>query len=180
MRFELKRLQHDLGVTTVYVTHDQSEALALSHTIAVMNEGRIVQIGPPKDIYERPGGRFVAEFIGTTNFIPGKVLGAGANGAVEIETAFGKMEIDGREAPGAGSAIMVSARPEHVRVSLEKPQGFAWQGKIETQIFLGFHQDVELRIGEVLLQARLHPSLRVESGVNVYVQIDPDRCVVCQ
>ncbi len=177
MRFELKRLQRDLGVTTVYVTHDQSEALALSHTIAVMNEGRIVQIGPPKDIYERPDGRFVAEFIGTSNFIPGKVLGPAGIG-VAVETALGKLELHSAETPGA--EIMLSARPEHVRVTIERPQGYSWQGKVETQIFLGFHQDVELRIGETLLQARLHPSLRVESGTTVFVQIDPERCVVCQ
>src|SRR5436853_217312 len=72
MRFELKRLQRELGLTTVYVTHDQSEALAMSNEIAVMNEGRIVQIGSPRDIYERPNSRFVADFVGTTNFIDAK------------------------------------------------------------------------------------------------------------
>ena len=73
MRFELKRLQRELSLTTVYVTHDQSEALALSHEIAVMNEGRIVQIGTPREIYERPRNQFVADFVGTTNFIGGTV-----------------------------------------------------------------------------------------------------------
>ena len=75
MRFELKRLQRELKITTVYVTHDQSEALALSHQIAVMSEGRIQQIGSPRDIYERPASQFVADFVGTTNFIEGTVLG---------------------------------------------------------------------------------------------------------
>ena len=75
MRFELKRIQRELGLTTVYVTHDQSEALALSHEIAVMNEGRIVQIGSPRDIYERPASKFVADFIGSTNFLDARILG---------------------------------------------------------------------------------------------------------
>src|ERR1051326_9194420 len=75
MRFELKRLQRELKITTVYVTHDQSEALALSHEIAVMNEGRIQQIGSPRDVYERPGNAFVADFVGSTNFLDGSVLG---------------------------------------------------------------------------------------------------------
>src|SRR5689334_16046101 len=74
MRFELKRLQRDLKITTVYVTHDQSEALALSHEIAVMNEGRIQQIGRPRDIYEHPANRFVADFVGTNNFFEGTVV----------------------------------------------------------------------------------------------------------
>src|SRR5207249_9019568 len=76
MRFELKRLQRELGITTVYVTHDQSEALALSHQIAVMNRGRNEQIGAPREIYERPVNQFVADFIGSTNFLDGTVSGA--------------------------------------------------------------------------------------------------------
>src|SRR5438552_818905 len=82
MRFELKRLQRELKITTVYVTHDQSEALALSHQIAVMNEGRIQQIGKPRDVYERPANQFVADFVGNTNFIEGTVGGVGASGGV--------------------------------------------------------------------------------------------------
>ena len=76
MRTELKRLQRELSLTTVYVTHDQSEALALSHEIAVMNEGRVVQVGTPRQIYEQPKNQFVADFVGTTNFIGGTVDGA--------------------------------------------------------------------------------------------------------
>src|SRR5438067_52242 len=74
MRLELKRIQRELSITTVYVTHDQAEALALSHEIAVMKEGRIVQIGSPRSIYERPQDRFVAEFIGNSNFIEAEVV----------------------------------------------------------------------------------------------------------
>src|SRR4029077_16688062 len=73
MRTELKRLQRELNLTTVYVTHDQGEALALSHEIAVMSEGRVVQIGTPRQIYETPANQFVADFVGTTNFIGGTV-----------------------------------------------------------------------------------------------------------
>src|SRR5205085_2033262 len=73
MRFELKRLQRELRITTVYVTHDQSEALALSHQIAVMHEGRIQQIGRPRDVYERPANPFVADFVGNTNFLEGRL-----------------------------------------------------------------------------------------------------------
>src|SRR3954452_4354404 len=73
MRTELKRLQRELNLTTIYVTHDQSEALALSHEIAVMNDGRVVQIGSPRQIYETPHDQFVADFVGTTNFVCGTV-----------------------------------------------------------------------------------------------------------
>src|SRR3954454_9457921 len=88
MRFELKRMQRDLGLTAIYVTHDQSEALALSSRIAVMNAGRIVQIGKPREIYERPNCQFVADFIGVTNFVPGTVA-ARADGRYRVRTSDG-------------------------------------------------------------------------------------------
>ena len=82
MRFELKRMQRELKITTVYVTHDQSEALALSHQIAVMSDGRILQIGSPRDIYERPRNKFVADFVGTTNFLEATITGWSQIGSV--------------------------------------------------------------------------------------------------
>ncbi|MCW2635604.1 MAG: iron transporter ATPase, partial [Blastococcus sp.] len=92
MRFELKRLQRELKITTVYVTHDQSEALALSHQIAVMNQGRIQQIGTPRQIYERPANQFVADFVGTTNFLDGTVLGPdGSSDLYVIDTEIGQL-----------------------------------------------------------------------------------------
>ncbi|MGE3248085.1 MAG: ABC transporter ATP-binding protein, partial [Beijerinckiaceae bacterium] len=86
MRFELKRIQRDNGLTTIYVTHDQGEALALSHEIAVMSEGRIVQIGSPKAIYDHPRTKFVADFIGTTNFLDGAVKGESGSGRFAVDT----------------------------------------------------------------------------------------------
>src|SRR6516225_704638 len=93
MRFELKRLQRDLRITTVYVTHDQSEALALSHEIAVMSEGRIVQIGSPREVYERPCNRFVADFIGTTNFIDAQVTEETGEGRCRVGTPLGALNV---------------------------------------------------------------------------------------
>src|SRR5499426_1796585 len=89
MRTELKRLQRELGITTVYVTHDQSEALALSHQIAVMNGGRIEQVGSPREVYERPCNRFVADFIGTTNFIDAQVIEETGDGRCHVGTPVG-------------------------------------------------------------------------------------------
>src|SRR5207244_1215688 len=93
MRFELKRLQRELGITTVYVTHDQSEALALSHSIAVMNKGRIEQIGAPREIYERPVNQFVADFIGSTNFLDATVSAAdGGAGFYRVRCELGEVK----------------------------------------------------------------------------------------
>src|SRR5438067_4317000 len=114
MRFELKRLQRELGVTTVYVTHDQAEALALSHEVAVMNEGRIVQIGSPRAIYERPKNRFVAEFIGSSNFLEAIVLGADNRpGLWRVRASFGDLVAQSERVLAPGASVTLSVRPEH-------------------------------------------------------------------
>src|SRR6186997_1485860 len=111
MRFELKRLQRELGITTVYVTHDQSEALALSHEIAVMSEGRIQQIASPREIYERPVNSFVADFVGSTNFLDGSVLGPdGAEGQYRVRTPIGDVSVLGTEAFKPNDKVLVSVR----------------------------------------------------------------------
>src|ERR671935_952752 len=118
MRFELKRLQRDLGITTVYVTHDQSEALALSHSIAVMNRGRIEQIGAPREIYERPANQFVADFIGTTNFLDATVAGAdGAAGFYRVRCELGDVKAHALEALQAADKVVLSVRPEDIHLS---------------------------------------------------------------
>src|SRR5262249_57220852 len=110
MRSELKRLQRDLNLTTVYVTHDQSEALALSHEIAVMNEGRVVQVGTPRQIYEEPHDKFVADFVGTTNFIGGTVT-AVEGGRCTVSSAMGDIEAHATEGVGKNAAVIVSVPP---------------------------------------------------------------------
>src|SRR4029077_19732701 len=116
MRSELKRLQRELKLTTVYVTHDQSEALALSHEIAVMNEGRVVQIGTPRQIYEQPQDRFVADFVGNTNFIPG-IVTAIVDGRCDVSSSLGEIKAHASEGVSRSVNVMVSVRPEDVELS---------------------------------------------------------------
>ena len=121
MRFELKRIQRELGITTVYVTHDQSEALALSHMIAVMDRGRIVQVGTPRDVYERPSDRFVADFVGTTNFLDAAVVGTGGGERCRVRTAVGELNVRCGEYLRANDPVLVSVRPEDVELSEQPP-----------------------------------------------------------
>src|SRR5262245_11488919 len=116
LRFELKRLQRELGITSVYVTHDQIEALALSSMVAVMRDGKIMQVGKPREIYERPNCRFVAEFIGTSNFIDGVVKGRDGD-RIEVETSAGRLLVDRGEEVPAGTEVVVSIRPEAVHLA---------------------------------------------------------------
>ncbi len=116
MRFELKRLQRELGITAVYVTHDQVEALAMSNRIAVVREGKIEQIGKPREIYERPASRFVADFIGTSNFIDGTVKERQGQIYV-VGTAEGDLRVPSDRDFSPGDAVVASARPEHIVIS---------------------------------------------------------------
>jgi iron(III) transport system ATP-binding protein len=179
MRFELKRLQRELRITTVYVTHDQSEALALSHSIAVMNEGRIQQTGSPREIYERPVNAFVADFVGNTNFLEGSVLGPdGADNHYRVRTEIGDLNVLATEPFRAEDKVLVSVRPEDVELVEAKPGGRnVWEAKVDQKVFLGECVDFQVKLGERVLMSRRHPSLRTPIGHAIYVQLDPDKCV---
>ena len=183
MRFELKRLQRELKITTVYVTHDQTEALALSHDIAVMREGRIQQIGSPRDIYERPVNEFVADFVGTTNFIEGTVLGRESEpeGAWAIRTEIGEIAVTGSEALRSNERVMLSVRPEDVELSETRPEGGnVWEGRVDQKVFLGEAVDFRVKVGTRTMLSRRHPTLRTPVGAPIFVQLNPDKCVALQ
>src|SRR3954464_4004670 len=178
-RFELKRPQRDLGITTVYVTHDQSEALALSHSIAVMNKGRIEQIGPPREIYERPVNQFVADFIGSTNFLDATVSGAeGGSGFYRVRCELGEVKAFAHESLAAADKVVLSVRPEDIQLSESRPEGEnVWEGTVDQKVFLGEFADWQVAVGERRLQSRVHPSLRTKAGERIFVRIDPEKCV---
>ena len=181
MRFELKRLQRELKITTVYVTHDQSEALALSHQIAVMHAGRIQQIGSPRDIYERPASQFVADFVGTSNFIEGTVLRpeSAPDGCVVVRTEIGDVTVRAVQALRSDERVAVSVRPEDVDLTEARPTGGnVWQGLVDQKVFLGEAVDFQVKLGTRTLLSRRHPTLRTKIGDAIFVQLDPEKCVV--
>ena len=148
VRGEIRALQQDLGITTVYVTHDQEEALSLSDRVAVMREGRVQQVAPPKTLYERPLNRFVADFVGTNNFVRG-VVKTVADGRVVVDTPLGPI----RARPGdvaAGGPCVVAVRPENV--SLEGAGDNVVEGRVRLASYLGntLRYDVETAPGLVL------------------------------
>jgi iron(III) transport system ATP-binding protein len=180
MRFELKRLQRELRITTVYVTHDQSEALALSHEIAVMNEGRIQQVGSPRDIYERPASAFVADFVGSTNFLDGAVLGAdGTPGHYRVRTEIGDVSVRATEQLAAADKVLLSVRPEDVGLVETRPDApvNVWEATVDQKVFLGEVVDFQVKLGNRTLLSRQHPSLRTPVGNPIYVRLDPEKCV---
>ena len=179
MRFELKRLQRDLKITTVYVTHDQSEALALSHEIAVMNQGRIQQIGRPRDIYENPANQFVADFVGNTNFLDGTVVRPDVQEHFVIDTDMGQLAVKIARQLKSGDRVAVSIRPEDVELAETRPVGDnVWQGTVEQKVFLGEAIDFRVTVGARSLLSRQHPTLRTPVGGVIFVRVNPEKCVV--
>lgn len=179
MRFELKRLQRELGVTSIYVTHDQTEALALSDQIAVMNAGYIMQIGNPREIYEVPKNQFVADFIGSTNFIDGTVVDVQDNlGYYKILTEFGEIVAHSVDMLRKGDKTIISIRPENIHVSKQRPDAVnVWEAILDAKVFLGENQDFQLKIGDHVLQARVHSSVKIDSGDKVFLEMDLEKCI---
>jgi len=180
MRFELKRLQRELGITTVYVTHDQGEALALSDTIGVMNDGQVVQVGSPRAIYERPASRFVADFVGTTNFVVGRVVAPDdvRPGHVRVDTEIGPLCAYAGDVLAPGDAVLLSIRPEDVElVAADRRGDNVRQGVIDHHVFLGEATDVHVKVGERVLLARAHPRVAAQVGAAIGLALDPAKCV---
>ncbi|HZP11721.1 MAG TPA: ABC transporter ATP-binding protein, partial [Nevskiaceae bacterium] len=182
MRFELKRLQRELKLTTIYVTHDQAEALALSHEIAVMSEGQIIQIGSPRDIYERPRNKFVADFVGSTNFVDGTVVAEEGNDRYRATTEIGELIVSSAETLRRGDSVVLSVRPEDVELSddpwAERQPDYNYaEALVEQKIFLGEFLDFQVKVRERVLLARAHPRLRKPIGQIIHVRINPQKCV---
>ena len=123
MQVELRHLQQELGITAVFVTHDQEEALTLSDQIAVMRNGVIEQLGPPRAVYERPETEFVASFLGASNLLAGRVTDGSRGSRVVVEVAGYRSSVSGTN--GAGEAVRVAVRPERLRLGLAGEPGVA-------------------------------------------------------
>lgn len=180
LRLELQRLQKDLGITSVYVTHDQEEALALSTRIAVMNHGTIEQLGAPEDIYQNPASQFVAKFIGTSNLLRSTVLSQGG-GVATFESKIGEFVVESQARLGNGSDLLLSIRPEVIELSSAPfassgPNQF--EGDIVLREYLGSAIQYVIAVGSEKLRCRTPPSLRVESGQRVYLRIPSEHVQV--
>ncbi len=151
MRDELRDLQKRLNITAVYVTHDQEEAMAISDRIAVMHQGGIVQEGTAEDLYRVPASEFVAQFIGRTNLLTGRVLSAGPGG-VELEVAGQRLRLaDDTARVGVGETVRLVVRPEGIELA---PAGSAGgiPGTIVSRTFLGEKAEYQVRMGKDVLQ----------------------------
>lgn len=167
MRSHIKDLQRKTGLTMIYVTHDQIEAMALSDRIIVMNKGRIEQVGPPDEVYERPKSEFVADFVGAINFFPGTVVEvAGASGIIRVSTGTEILacSLDGQPSPKLGERVLLMIRPEkltvdagagHVSTAFHDPDVplNALNARVSGSTYCGDHCELEFEGRDFMLKA---------------------------
>lgn len=182
MQFELKRLQRKLGITFIYVTHDQEEALTMSDRIVVMNKGQIEQIGTPDMIYEKPKTKFVADFIGETNIFEGCVAKIGKSSALLQIDEEEKVKVDDFNL-ALGEQVYVAIRPERVKLKYVPEEGDAWlQGKLKERIYAGaaLRTVVMLKNGnEVLVNEPVGENFQfTEDKQEVFITWNPKNAVV--
>jgi iron(III) transport system ATP-binding protein len=180
MRAELKRIQSEWGVTTVYVTHDQAEAMAISDRIAVLSQGRLMQIGSADEIYERPTSEFVASFIGRTNLFAGRLQGlVGADGYGVVESAVGPIRCSFRVSPAAGAEVKFVTRPENVEF-VRGPDAYGentFDGRVLSRVYLGEISEYTVTVGSMEFIVRSHPRVSIAPGEIVRVHLPADRTI---
>lgn len=181
MRFELRQIQQKVGITAIYVTHDQAEAMVVADRIALLNEGEVVQLGSGKDLYERPATSFAADFMGMTNFIHGAVTAQdGADATFDVGGAAlqGKMP----SAVRGAKKVNIAIRPEHIKLARTEAHAASRAGQVERAtieniVYLGHLSDVYVRYGDVVLRSQAVPD-ELEGlvrGDDIWIAITPER-----
>jgi iron(III) transport system ATP-binding protein len=189
MRVEIKQLQKKLGITSIYVTHDQIEALAISDKIVVMNSGKIEAKGSPKDIYEKPCNKFVASFIGRANLFQGDIISLEKKSKNWIvKTEMGPLRVYDEElgVKKEGKRINLTVKPERINLNSEAPiqerNTNVLCGEVIAAQYLGAQTEYQIKLGAILLRAVLDAtseSRRFANGEKVYLTIDPRALIVC-
>ena len=182
MRLEIRQVVERLGVTTLFVTHEQIEALTMSDVMAVMKDGQIVQEGPPAEIYTHPTEAFVADFIGRTNFLKGKVVsveGSGEAPLATIDTPIGAVACRVTSGTRAGDAITVAVRPENVSIASEgtAASGNQYPGTVEVVVYVGNMLDCLVSVQSERIRLQLHPSSSLARGASVRLHLPVEHCL---
>jgi iron(III) transport system ATP-binding protein len=179
MRNELKQLQRRTGITFVYVTHDQTEALALSDRIAVMHAGHLQQYGTPHEVYSRPANRLVADFMGLVNLMPATVVTVkGDRGVVDLGSGL-RLDLPVPNGGAAGERVDVAIRPENIRLGKEDTGDAHARGEVVDRTFLGNLTEYYIKLGsDHVLRAQTHPGQEFAVGDMVAISVDADQCSV--
>lgn len=184
MRFEIKRIQKNINVTTIFVTHDQTEALAMADRIVIMNQGRIEQIGTPHDIYYNPKSRFTSDFIGETNFLDGCVRHLQADEAMVDLSEGCQIRALAANVPLASGKVLIGIRPEHIVLNHQKPQNEnnVLEGRLIDVTFMGATRRFHIEFGQKIIAVDSVGAVEQDrqycQGENVYLEIEPRNCLI--
>jgi iron(III) transport system ATP-binding protein len=177
MRLELRELHKRLRVTTVYVTHDQVEALSMSNRVAVVKEGRIAQLDNPRAVYQQPNDGFVAAFMGSMNMVPG-TLTRNSESIWAIDTAIGIFHCAKSSEVRVGERALLTIQPVYVVVhDTMKPGGNMVRGTVVLSVFSGDYVDCQIQVGDHTLYARQHPSVEFREGQEVFIELPAAHCI---
>ena len=153
MRFELREMQAKLGITSIFVTHDQAEAMTLSDRIVVMNAGRIEQEGSPEEVYQRPSTRFVMDFLGRANHLPARIVkGEDGSLAAEVEESGCRMPVAGSGSWSVGQDVLLAFRPEAVEARAAEGDD-AWVGVVRSSVYVSGHVEYVVEMGKFTVRA---------------------------
>ena len=179
MRGEIRRIVDELGITAIYVTHDQQESLSLADRMVVLRDGRVEQVGGPRELYERPNGRFVAEFLGDANFLEATLEGTAGAAIRPIHVAGGTLEVAGVGALASGTTVLACVRPESFRI---RPAGEvaatepALRGTVASSAYFGGTAQHRVDCGGAqLLVSELNPRRLSRQGEPVALTVDPSQ-----
>jgi iron(III) transport system ATP-binding protein len=184
LRFEIKSLVRRMGITSVYVTHDQAEAMVISDRIAVMDSGNVVQIGTAQEIYKKPANRFVADFIGTMNFMTGEVVEVLKDrDTVYVRTEFSEKMLcttSDTTATIPGKKVYASIRPEDIEVFTDPPQNSenVFKGTIVHKAYLGNFLYFFVRVNETMIRVQVAHHLPQEEGQELHLFLNPQKCMI--
>jgi iron(III) transport system ATP-binding protein len=182
LRLELRSMQRRLGFTAVYVTHDQTEALELADRIAVMRDGRVVQLGTPEEIYRAPRTRYVASFVGISNVLPATRTADRPDRLSSFETALGAITVSTTGAEDA-ERVAVTSRAHSWWIRADGPTSDhnAWQGRVVSAAYLGMYTEFIVEVGETLVRVwhdHGNGARNLDEGDLVWVGVSPEECVV--
>lgn len=183
MRFEIKSLVKRMNMTSVYVTHDQAEAMVISDRIAIMDAGNLVQVGTPEEIYKKPANRFVADFIGTTNFIPGEVSQIHKDKQwITLHAEFGKIlcRVFDSAMVAPNQKVHASIRPEDIEVFLSPPEDKEnlFKGKIMHRAYLGNFLYLFVNVDHTLIRIQAPYDIKQKEGEELFLFLNPEKCMV--
>lgn len=183
MRFEIKSIVRRMNITAVYVTHDQAEAMVLSDRIAVMEAGNIVQVGPPEEIYKKPANRFVADFVGTTNFIAGEITGIEREGNwLRVRTEMGqemRCKVFDSAIAASGQKVYISIRPEDIEIVTQgaSAEENVVHGRIEHRAYLGNFLYFFVNVNSTTIRVQTPYDVKQKEGEELLLYLAPEKCV---